>query len=186
MVRRRATRLRAYDYSQPGAYFVTICSHRRDPIFGTLHERSIKLNRAGQIVTTWWRLLPYRYPRITLDEFVVMPDHIHAIVIISDLAHSSVGEIHEFPLRVEPESPTLPDITAVKSETRIARRRMILPLVIGYFKMNTAKAINGFRTTPGVPVWQRSYYERIIRNQIELNQVREYILNNPLALDLDI
>ena len=94
-----------------------------------------------------------------MDEFIIMPNHIHGIIFI-------VGAIHELPLQKY-------------------RRKMLLPKVIGYFKMNTAKQFNQILNRTGQPFWQRNYYEHIIRNEKELNRIREYIQNNPLKWELD-
>ncbi|MCX7984388.1 MAG: hypothetical protein N3A63_05755, partial [Bacteroidetes bacterium] len=105
-------------------------------------------------------------PNVTLDEFVIMPNHIHGVIIINE--NDIVGAIHELPLQ---------DIKQ--------RRLMTLPKIIGRFKMNVGKHINQLRNTPGIPVWQRNYYEHIIRNEKELNTIREYIINNPLQWEID-
>ena len=152
---RRSIRLRDYDYSTTGAYFVTICTHERGCLFGEVVEGQMRLNEAGGMVESVWNLLPQRYPGITLDAFVVMPNHIHGIVSID----GPVGAIHELPLH--------------------QRRSMTLPKVVGYLKMNSAKHINQLRNTPGIPVWQRNYYERVIRDDRELAAIRQYIADNP-------
>ena len=155
---RRSLRLPAYDYSLPGAYFITVVTHQRlplfdDPVFQT-------------IVQTVWEEIPAHFPSLTLDAFVVMPNHIHGIVIIKG---DDVGAIHELPLR----------------SARVQRRLMLLPKVIGYFKMNSAKRINQHRETPGLAVWQRNYHERVIRDDRELDRIRQYIQDNPTHWDLD-
>jgi len=120
-------------------------------------------NAAGRIVWELWRSLPGRYPGIALDEAVVMPDHFHGIVVIEE---TPVAVIHELPQREE-------------GSDRVLRRRMLLPMVIGYFKMNSAKRINLLLGRPGVPVWQRNYYERIIRDERAFARIRAYIRSNP-------
>jgi len=124
------------------------------------------LNEAGQIVLEVWNSLPVCYPTVTLGTTVVMPNHFHGIVVINDMPVEgvihSVGAIHESPLR----------------EPRAQRRRMTLPLVIGYFKMNSAKRINLVLDSAGIPIWQRNYYEHIIRNNNERNRIHLYIESN--------
>ncbi len=165
---RRSIRLRDYDYSQAGAYFVTICTHRRACLFGDVVDDDVELNALGRIVMTTWESLPGRYPQITLDAFVIMPNHVHGIIMIED-GERPVGAIHELPLR----------------NTRYRRRTMTLPLVVGYFKMNASKQINRTRLTPGAPVWQRNYYEHIIRGDDDLGRIRAYIALNPRHWALD-
>ena len=164
--RRKTLRLPGYDYSQQGAYFVTVVAHRRYLLF---EDTSLK-----DCASKTWEELPMRFPHMSLDIFVVMPNHLHGIVIInSEMAEENgpVGTIHELPLR--PPS------------TRAERRHMLLPKVIGYFKMNSAKRINRLRNNPGSHVWQRNYYEHVIRSEAELADIREYIQNNPLQWELD-
>jgi len=169
---RRSLRVPGYDYSQPGAYFVTICTHGKDALLGKVVDGTVHLSEAGQIVQACWEELPTRYPEMVLDAFVVMPNHLHGIVVIAvEVAQSqapAVGAIHELPL-----------------PQHVQRRRMLLPRAVGYFKRNAAKRIKQLRGTPGVPVWQRNYYERVIRNERELAAVREYIALNPLQWELD-
>jgi REP element-mobilizing transposase RayT len=162
---RRSTRLRGYDYSRNGLYFITICTHQRECIFGEIIDGEMRVNKIGQIVLETWNKLPYRFPDIQLDQFVVMPNHAHGIIHI-------VGAIHESPL---PNAPM----------DHIQRRRMLLSKIIGYFKMNSAKQINLIRNTPAAPIWQRNYHDHIIRNERSLNIIRGYILQNPLQWDLD-
>jgi REP element-mobilizing transposase RayT len=157
--RRRSIRLPGYDYSQPGAYFITIVTHGRACLFGEVVDGQMRLNDVGRVVEEVWNSLPGRFSEINLGIAVVMPNHFHGILERLDVDGISVGAIHELPL---------PD-----------RRRMTLPLVIGYFKMNTAKQINILRNTRGVPVWQRNYYEHIIRNDDDYHLVYQYIAGNP-------
>ncbi len=129
------------------------------------------LNNCGRIATRKWEQLDERFPEIQIDEFIVMPDHMHGIIVIPDAVGAiyAVGAIHELPRQREKNSP-------------IARRRMTLPIVIGFYKMNTAKAINIANDTRGTPVWQRNYYEHIIRNEASLNRIRRYVQANPIHL----
>ncbi len=173
---RRTIRLHGYDHSQPGAYFITVCTHGKQSLYGEIVEGQRRMNDAGQLVHACWYGLGRRYSGIDLDAFIVMPNHIHGIIQITDvgaihelptpgLVANEVGAIHESPLR---------------GMDRKRRRRMQLAKVIGYFKMNTAKQINARRGTPGTALWQRNYYEHIIRNDGELDKICEYISTNPL------
>lgn len=173
---RRSIRLKNYDYSKPGAYFNTICSHDRKCLFGKNIDGVMHLNKFGEITRQCWLDIPNHFHRPQLDEFVIMPIHIHGIIFIMDNCESysnNIGVIHELPLQ-QNELPQL-----------IQRRKMLLPKIIGRFKMNVGKQINQIRQTPGAPVWQRNYYENIIRNDDELNKIRGYIINNPLNWELD-
>jgi putative transposase len=153
---RKSLRLRHYDYSRGGAYFVTICTQDRKTYFE-------KFPDLQPIVLNQWNRIKTRFPEIELDEFVVMPNHIHGIIFI-------VGAIHESPLH----------------ELSLQyRRNMLLSKVVGYFKMNTAKEANEVLNRTGLPFWQRNYYEHVIRNEEELKKIQEYIQNNPLKWELD-
>jgi putative transposase len=144
---RRSIRLKEFDYSAPGAYFVTICTHNRLPLFRDQHRRDL--------VDRSWLQVPSHFPTVRLDEMVVMPDHIHFIVFLTD---SSETVSQGAPRR----APTLAD-------------------VVRAFKGDAAREINRLRRTPGSPVWQRNYYEHIVRDEAELARIREYIRNNPRA-----
>ena len=168
--RRKTLRLPSYDYSQQGGYFITMVTHGRYLLF---EDASLK-----ECVSQTWTELPTRFPQVSLDTFVVMPNHLHGIIIINSGTAAdglSVGAIHELPLH-KPSPP---------STRRAERRRMLLPKVIGYFKMNSAKRINYLRNSPGTPVWHRNYHEHVIRSEAELTDIREYIQNNPLQWELD-
>ncbi len=161
---RKVLRLREYDYSQPGAYFITICTQNRMELFGSIEQGEMQLNERGRVVQECWQNLVNHYDEIELDAFVIMPDHVHGIIIIKTVA---VGAIHELPRQA-------------KTRTRVERRRMLLPKIIGRFKMNSAKQINTMMNRSGHPLWQRNYYEHIIRNERALNNIRRYIISNPM------
>ncbi len=167
---RKSIRLKDYDYSREGAYFITICTYNRECILGNITDGEMILNQFGKIVLECWNNLTTRYTNIELDKFVVMPNHVHGIIKIID----NVGTIHELPLQGKD-----------CMNQQIERRRMLIPKVVGYFKMNAAKQINIMRNTPGIPFWQKNYYEHIIRNVDKLNKIREYIHHNPLKWHLD-
>jgi REP element-mobilizing transposase RayT len=161
---RQSIRLRDFDYSQPGAYFITCVTHRRQCILGEVVGGETRLSAAGEVVWDTWNSLPARYPEIELGAAVVMPNHFHGIIQIA------VGAIHELPQPVGAvHEPPLQQ----------PRRRMTLPLVMGYFKMNSAKRINELRCSTGLPVWQHNYYEHIIRNDDEHQKIHLYIDANP-------
>ena len=164
---RRSIRLKEYDYSNPGTYFVTICTHNRQCLFGDVVDGQMRLNNIGQVVTEEWIRSKELRKEIELDEFIVMPNHMHGIVIIPEsnpvVVVVVVGATGRSPL-------LLPKGPASKS---------IGSLIAG-FKAHATKIINVIRATPGAPVWQRNYYEHIIRDDKELLYVREYIAYNPL------
>ena len=172
---RRSIRLQDYDYSSEGAYFVTICARHRECLFGEIQNEQMILNEYGKIVEQCWLDLPNHYHNIVLDAYIIMPNHFHGIIFITDNV-DNVRAIHELPQHELPQHE-LPLQSSQQSSQQ--RRKMLLPKIIGRFKMNAAKQINQIRNTLGIPVWQRNYYEHIIRNEESLNNIRNYIVNNP-------
>ena len=160
-------------------------THQREHLFGEIVNGEMRLNEAGKIVWEVWQSLPGRYPNISLDEAVVMPNHFHGIVIVEETPGAAIHELPlrgDLPLRDElHKSPPPEDREAY----RLARRRMTIPLVIGYLKMNSAKRINLLLNCSGVPVWQRNYYERIVRDDPAYKAIRYYIQMNPANWDND-
>lgn len=156
---RRSIRLREYDYSQPGGYFVTICTHNRRCLFGEVINSEMCLNETGRIVAIEWERTAEIRSEIALDAFVVMPNHLHAIVFITEFPPNSGGASHLRPLRG-------------------TDHRSLSALVAG-FKAATTRRTNALRATPIIPFWQRNYYEHIVRNERDLDRIREYVTQNP-------
>lgn len=167
---RCSIRLAGYDYSEEGSYFVTLVTHGRAHLFGRLIDGEMELSAEGSIVQEVWDGLTARYPQIEGDCRIVMPNHFHGIITINE--NPTVRAIHELPLRGCADREG-------KEASRIRRRRMLLPLVIGYFKMNSARQINLMRGSAGQPVWQRNYYEHIIMSDEEYATIAAYIQSNP-------
>lgn len=155
-LRRKPLRFHDYDYSQPNAYFVTTCTRDRRCLFGRIVDGRMQLNRFGSVVDACWHALTQHYSHVDLDGFVVMPNHIHGIICLTDGA-------------------------AINER---GKARHGLPEVIRAFKAFSSRQINALRHR-NEPVWQRSYYEHIIRNEESLNQIREYIETNPIRWHLD-
>jgi len=149
-----------------GAYFITLCTYNRSCIFGQIVDGEMIINEFGKIVKSVWSDLPRHYPDIKLDVSALMPNHIHGIIFI-------VGAGLK-PARTKP-APT--DIDCAK--------RYPLSEIIRGFKTFSARRINETRNRSGTHVWQRNYYEHIIRNEDELGRIREYIVNNPAQWQFD-
>lgn len=152
---RRSTRLHGYNYSRPGAYFVTVCTHNRDLL--------LENEAAQEAVIGAWQGLPTRFPAVALDEFVIMPNHVHGIVVLGE-----VGELEG---------------AAGRAPTN--RTRPALGDVVLAFKSLSAIRANQILKRTGLPFWQRNYYERVIRDEQELGRIRQYIRDNPLRWDED-
>ena len=159
--KRRSIRLRGYDYSSPGAYFITICAHGHESLFGTVTDGRLILNGYGKIVRECWYDLPRHYPHVTIDAFVVMPNHVHGVIVLLAEAIGAVGA----GLKPAP--------------TTTERRRQALPEVVRGFKTFSARRINTLRDAAGTSVWQRNYYEHIVRDDKDLERIRIYIADNP-------
>jgi len=180
---RRSIRLRGYDYSQEGLYFITICVQNRECLFGEIvvgagfarpdeiARPEMQLNEYGNIVENEWKNLQIKYPNIDLHEYIVMPNHIHGIlqIVTPFVAAVTMGDTiggQTPPLRcadknVRPYIPTLGN-------------------VIAYFKYQTTKQID----LP-TKLWQRNYHEHIIRNENSYQTISEYIINNPAKWNAD-
>ena len=178
---RRSIRLKGYDYTQPGAYFITVVTHDRECLFGEIVDGEMRLNEFGEIVRAEWFKTAVVRPYVMLypDEFVMMPNHVHGILWIVDVgatrrvAPSPVAPSPIAPPPIAP-SPVAPPIIHPRGPMAGS-----VGAIIGQFKSITAKRINTLRNIPGQPVWQRNYYEHIIRDERALNAIRRYILNNP-------
>ena len=157
--RRRSIRLKGYDYSKAGAYFVTICTRNRQCLFGDIADGKMVLNDVGQMVCKAWEWLATQYDYVELYEWVIMPNHMHGIIVIADGRGGS--------------------------RTAPTGNRKPVGRLVGAFKTVSTKRINRLHGTPGAKLWQRNYYERIIRNDAELNRIREYIAGNPRRWDMD-
>lgn len=175
---RRSIRLQGYDYARSGAYFVTLCAHGRQCIFGEIVDGAIRLSPIGKIVETEWLRTAEVRPGVELDAFVIMPNHVHALLFILE-ADPSVGQPVGATRRVAPNA----------EETRLQRPTGPTPgslgAIMSQFRSVVTKRVNKARGTPGAPVWQRGYYEHVVRSDEELTRLRQYIMGNPLRWDLD-
>lgn len=172
--RRRTIRLRGYDYSQPGAYFVTVCTAGRQSILGRIIEGRRALSAVGEIVQAGWDSLPRHFADVTVDAFVIMPNHFHGILMI--LSQDEVGAKH-------PERRNASPLQLSGKARGTAAGS--LAAIVQNLKSVTTRRINAVRRTPRAIVWQRGYYEHVIRNDDELAQTREYIVDNPLRWEED-
>jgi REP element-mobilizing transposase RayT len=170
---RRSIRLQGYDYSRNGAYFVTVCVQHRECLLGEIVDDEMRLNDAGRMVERWWVELGNKFPSVETDEFVVMPNHFHGIITI-------VGA----DLRVCPDR-TGAHIGAPLRHGPLQRiNDAPLPEIVQWFKtMTTNEYIRTVKQHGWVPLpgrlWQRNYYERVIRTEEELRRIRQYITDNP-------
>jgi REP element-mobilizing transposase RayT len=160
---RRSLRLPGYDYSQPGAYFVTICAYQRQCLFGEIIDGQMRWNQYGAIVAETYQWLCQQYSYLNTDEWIVMPNHFHAIMVITDKPCRGGSRT----------APTINVPNPIIKQKPLGR-------LIGAFKTVSTKKINILRDAPGTTLWQRNYYEHIIRNQDAMDKIGRYIVNNPL------
>ncbi len=172
--RRRSSRLRGFDYSRPGTYFVTIRARDAsgDP-FGRATVSGVQLNAAGRIAQACWLAIPKHFPSVQLDVFVIMPDHVHGILTICGGQDTrSVRAQHAAPLHLD-----------ARTSTSIGHSIGVAPgslgAIVRSFKSAATKRVNEVRNTPGELVWQRNYFDRIIRDDEELERARCYVRMNP-------
>jgi REP element-mobilizing transposase RayT len=169
---RRSIRWRGYDYWSRGIYFVTICAFERRTIFGSISSGVLIPSQAGRIVSEHWFDLPSHHVGLELDAFVVMPNHIHGILILNSLKINSLAN---------PSGGN----TGVGAGLRPARRNSGVPGIIRAFKTFSALKINSVRGATGNPVWQRNYFERVVRDGKEMEKVQRYVLENPARWEFD-
>lgn len=163
---RRSIRLPGYDYAQPGAYFVTLCTQQRECLFGEIMDGAMRLNDAGRIVAREWCRTAALRQNLALDAWVVMPNHLHGILVIPD----GRGTMHRVPTMERFGQPVSGSI----------------PTVIRSFKAAVSRHLNRLHGTPAAALlWQRNYWEHVIRDEADLHRIREYIQNNPACWELD-
>jgi len=163
---RRSIRLKQYDYSSAGAYYITICCYKRRHYFGKIVNGKMILSEFGVIVNTEWLRSSCIRKEIELDTYQIMPNHFHGIVFILETPDKSISQTDR-------------NIAGANGRSPQMQPKSLSSLIAG-FKSSATSRINQLRSTPGLPVFQRNYYERIIRNEKQLNTIREYIINNPL------
>lgn len=182
---RRSIRLKDYDYSQAGAYFVTICTQEKACLFGEVVDDEMRLNEYGEYIVRWWDDIPRHFPAVDTDVFVVMPNHIHGLVVMTDEPVGAGLPRQESDAPPHAGHTTSGSATLGEATSPLPLRRPLLGNVVAYFKYQSAKHINTSRGLPGAAVWQRNYYEHIIRNEASLSHIRQYILDNPVRWVFD-
>jgi putative transposase len=172
---RRSIRLAGFDYAAGGAYFVTICVRDRQCLFGEVIADGAQLNACGRCIVDAWQGLGARFASVALDEFVVMPNHVHGVIFL-DRSKQEAGAASSAPTK------SIVDPGAANVASKIAAT---LGDVIRAFKSISAIAVNRIRSTNGQPLWQRNYFERVIRDADELARIRQYIADNPANWNID-
>lgn len=190
---RRSLRLQNYDYRSTGAYFITVCAQDRACLFGRIDGFDLTLSDAGAMLIEQWQQMPSRFPSIRLDAFVIMPNHLHGIVILTQEESDKDRPLVGAPLvgaRANDDRPLVPytdpppPFAAAPATSSTNGRLPTIGDVIGAFKSQTTLAYgHGVRHLGWPPfrgrLWQRNYYEQVIRNEASLQRIREYIAHNP-------
>jgi len=165
---RKKNRLQNYDYSQNGMYFITICVKEREELFGKIKSGKMILNELGRIVEKCYLEITEHFDNVYLDQYIIMPNHIHGIIEINQVGN------------------------AYMRSSDINRTKMLLSKVVQGFKAAVTRMENGYdkdnkkeRVYAFPTIWQKSFYDNIIRNEISLNKIREYIINNPKVWERD-
>ncbi|MBK8700484.1 MAG: hypothetical protein IPN29_13520 [Saprospiraceae bacterium] len=202
---RRSMRLKDYDYSSPGYYFITICCQNKRHVFGKIENGCMILNEFGKIADEEWKKLPERFPNMNLDVFQIMPDHMHAIIALGTTARGATLAVA--PLAVAPEPDTIeteatnitisPDPVNSQNENmdvsnilndNFGRKAGTSPAaasisdIVGAYKSLVANhilKIYKMKNEPMDKLWQRNYYDRIIRNRHAYHRISQYIIKNP-------
>jgi putative transposase len=166
LLRRRSIRLEDYDYTENGAYFVTLCTRNKERLFGEVINGEMILSETGCIVEKEWLNVAIARSTVRLDQYVVMPNHFHGIIWIERNNEGTASC-----------APTMPRFGQVVSGS--------LSAIIRGFKSAVANRFNKINNLTGTTIWQRNFYEHVIRDEPSLNRIREYIINNPLSWELD-
>lgn len=179
---RKLNRLKGYNYSQNGWYFITICIKNRIECLGEIKNKKMKYSQYGDIVLKFWQAIPNYYKNVFLDQWVIMPNHIHGIIIIKNkpvgTEHYSVNMVRTHMIRTEHCS--VPTMMVDDNYKKYG----LLSKIVKSFKEISLKTIRKNYDDYEF-AWQRSYYDHIIRNENSLNKIREYIINNPLKWEYD-
>ena len=189
--------MQGFDYTRAGAYFITLCTHDRAWLFGDSLNGIVQLNPMGEIARAEWTRTGQVRPRVTIDAFVVMPDHLHGILVIEGQLDTPAGVDSPSAVDTPPGAHTSPGADAPPGRGTLQRAPTTttwdraptserfghptsgsIPTIVRLYKSTTTKRINILRGTPGMPVWQRNFYEHIIRTDGELDRIRGYIQAN--------
>ncbi len=211
---RKNMRLRGYDYSCAGLYFITICVKNRACLFGQIQNKKMQLNEAGRMVETEWIKLSERFKNIRFHEYIVMPNHFHAILEIVVPVGATLVVVHpivdDHPIKKsthdnttilqtkntgEPEQTIgqpqgiAPTTTNNQNETGTQTKKTLGDMVGAFESITTVNYIHGARTNHWPPfegkLWQRNYYDHIIRDEQSYQNISEYVFNNPAKWDED-
>ena len=187
---RKSIRLSEYDYSFPNWYYITICTHERRNLFGKIKNGKMILNKFGNVVEGEWIRTKEARKYVDLDYYVIMPNHLHGIIIIEQSIEKNNVQS---PLNTTKNVGATRQVAQNKDVRAIRRiaptKQTLIPnslsSIIGQFKSKVKKRLREISGNPDLKIWQRNYYEHIIRNEIDLQNIRRYITLNPLKWEID-
>ncbi len=183
---RRSIRLKGYDYAQEGAYYVTICTHARAHLFGAVANAWMDRSHIGDIVQRCWDAIPAHMPMVELDEFIVMPDHVHGIILITRHPDAGVAIDERVGAGNFPPPRTMDGPPPDPGGNMPTMQRGSLGHIIQTFKAAVSRqVVKEGLVERGTPIWQRGYYERIIRDAAEHDRIAQYIAENPVNWPTD-
>jgi putative transposase len=171
---RQSIRLRVYDYSQPGMYYVTLCAHGKKCVFGEAIGGCVGLSVVGDVVRQCWQQIPDHFPHVELDEYVIMPNHIHGILVVKQAEGRGECETsRHFRQKRAWHAKPLQEAQFGHPMSRT------IGTIMGSFKSATTKEVRRKTGETDMMLWQRNYYEHIIKSQSGLDHIRRYIAENP-------
>jgi len=177
---RRSIRLNDYEYRSPGSYFVTICATRREPLFGRLVDNNVLLSAIGIVLDACWREIPDHFPHVTLDESMIMPDHFHGILTLTDTSAEARHAVSRPQRAMDAQGARHAVPLPPPGETFARPVAGSLPTIVRSFKSAVTRAARDVTSSARQRIWQRGYHEHIVRDHAELDRIRRYIAGNPL------
>ncbi len=184
---RHSIRLPGYDYTVPGAYFLTILTHKKEHLFGKVVKGDVQLSPVGEVAHEQWEKIPNHFSNVLLDAFVIMPNHIHGILVITArTTHTGKGKGKAFERHSTPNifgSNALPIQSKSGSNAlpkQLGSQTGSVAAIVQNYKSITSRKINKQLNSPGSTIWHRNYYEHIIRDEEDYNRILQYIQENPL------
>jgi REP element-mobilizing transposase RayT len=181
---RRSIRLKGYDYSSEGAYYITIVTQGRQCLFGEIIDGEMCLNVYGKLVQKWWNEIPNHFPNVELGAFIIMPNHVHGIIFITTERRGEVLSSRKNPSN-NIQAANIKEANNLDGVTP-PLRKPTLGQIVAYFKYQSTKEMNRIESDKAITkFWQRNYYEHIIRDEEDLQNKTDYILANPTLWDED-
>lgn len=197
---RKSIRLRGYDYTQRGAYYITICTEGRLHVFGRITDATVHLSALGNVVEECWHAIPSHFPHVTIDAFIIMPNHVHGVVVIGDHAGArdpapDAVTAPETDIPIAPDTTPTPDydtimVPSTPDDGSPARTRpRIIPGSLGAIVQGFKAGVTRQARKRDIPVpstiWQRNYYDHIVRNAVDHARIAKYIADNPVNWERD-